>query len=191
MSDSKARIRVLDAAEILFVNHGFDGVTVKDIAKSAGIHHASIYYHIPDGKAALFVEVMTRHLNRHRDGIADSLADADKDVKSQLMAIARWFLSQPPMDLMRLVNTDIPALGEAKAEELRWVAFEVMLSPIVTVLETAQQHGEIKHENLGNVAGAILNAIEGLYMIPSEHVQGTRTKMAEQLIELFIRGMQP
>ncbi|MEO0598640.1 MAG: TetR/AcrR family transcriptional regulator, partial [Chloroflexota bacterium] len=186
----KARKRVLDAAETLFVDYGYEGVTVKEIAKKAGIHHASIYYHIPDGKASLFVEVMTRYLNRHREGIQASLAEADEDIQAQLMAVASWLLSQQPMDLMRLVNADIPALDEQGAEELRWVAFDAMLSPIEAILETAKERGEINHPNLGNVAGAILNAIEGLHMIPSAYIQRSRLEMAEELMTLFVRGMQ-
>ncbi|MEO1181402.1 MAG: helix-turn-helix domain-containing protein, partial [Cyanobacteria bacterium J06636_28] len=51
-ANSEARNRLLKAAETLFVQRGYEAVTVKDIAKATGIHHASIYHHIPGGKSA-------------------------------------------------------------------------------------------------------------------------------------------
>lgn len=51
---SEAHERVLYAAERLFAECGYHTVTVKDVAKAAGIHHASLYHHAPGGKAQLF-----------------------------------------------------------------------------------------------------------------------------------------
>ncbi|MGF1493629.1 MAG: TetR/AcrR family transcriptional regulator [Microcoleaceae cyanobacterium] len=186
---SEARERVLQAAESLFMRRGYEAVTVKDIAKEAGIHHASIYHHVPGGKADLFVEVMTRHLRQHQAGIQAAIGGAGDDLEAQLRGISAWLLSQPPMDLIRLTNSDLPSIDPKSAEELENLAFFALLVPIQSVLEQAQQRGEIDHPNLGIVAGAILSSVEGLHMISEEYVQGSRQQMAEQLIEVFIRGI--
>ncbi|MDJ0589653.1 MAG: TetR/AcrR family transcriptional regulator [Pleurocapsa sp. MO_226.B13] len=181
--------RLLKAAETQFIGRGYEAVTVKDIAKAAGIHHASIYHHIPGGKAELFVEVMTRHLNRHREGIQESLDRADNNLRSQLLAIALWLLSQPPMDLIRLTNSDLPAIDRESASQLDAFAYMTLMMPIEQILEQASARGEIAHPNLGNIAGAILSSIEGLHCIPEEYTPNGRQQMAEELIDVFIRGI--
>ncbi len=187
--NQEARERVLQAAESLFVSCGYQAVKIKDIAKAAGIHHASIYHHIPGGKSDLFVEVMTRYLQRHQTGLRSAIANADTDLQSQLSAIAAWLLSQPPLDAIRLTNSDLPAIDPEAAKAIDNLAFEAVLLPIVFVLESARAQGSIEHPNLGNVAGAILSSVEGLHALPDEHVRGSRLVMAEELMAIFIRGL--
>jgi len=69
--------KLLDAAEILFCEKGFDGTSVRDLTTAAGCNVASVNYHF-GGKDKLYVEMfrrqMTRLLQRHREHI-DALAE--------------------------------------------------------------------------------------------------------------------
>lgn len=56
-----ARDRILDAAERLFAQHGFDGVTMRQIMKAAGADVALAYYHFKS-KRDLFDAVMLRRV---------------------------------------------------------------------------------------------------------------------------------
>ena len=188
-SNSKARERVLQAAEKLFTQRGYEAVTVKDIAKAAGIHHASIYHHIPGGKADLFVEVLTRHLHQHQRGIQAAIDAAEDDLHHQLLGIAAWLLSQPPLDLIRLTNSDLPSIDPDAAQKIDDLAYESVLVPIMAVLEQARLNGVIEHANLGNIAGAILASLESLHTVPDQYVANSRLDMAEKLIAVFIRGL--
>jgi len=190
-SNSEARERVLAAAQKLFVERGYEAVTVKDIAKAAGIHHASIYHHVPDGKSALYVEVMTRHMERYRDGLQANINAADAPLKENLRQIASWMLSQPPLDVIRLANSDLPAIGTAEADGLSDLAFTATILPIVAVLEAAKRQGEITHDNFGHIAGAIFSSFESLHAVPDAYLEKSRQSMADDIIEVFIRGMQP
>ena len=51
--------QILDAAELLFSQHGLYGVTLKDVAKHVGVHHTLINYYFDD-KNALFDQVFAR-----------------------------------------------------------------------------------------------------------------------------------
>ena len=42
--------QILDAAEDLFSRHGMHGVTLKDVAKSVGVHHTLLNYYFEDKK---------------------------------------------------------------------------------------------------------------------------------------------
>ena len=42
---SNAERRILDAAERLFAEFGYNGVSVRDITKAAGANLSSVYYH--------------------------------------------------------------------------------------------------------------------------------------------------
>jgi AcrR family transcriptional regulator len=53
---------ILDTAEELFSQHGYFGVTIKDVADKMGIHAALIHYYY-DGKKALFDAVFERRVD--------------------------------------------------------------------------------------------------------------------------------
>ena len=60
------RDRLLDAAEELFCEHGFEGASIRDIAASADCNIASVNYYF-GGKEQLYKEVWLRHLIPIRD----------------------------------------------------------------------------------------------------------------------------
>lgn len=59
--------QILDEAEHLFAQFGFNGVTLKDVAKGVGVHHTLLNYYFDD-KRSLFDAVIAR-----RAGVTSSL----------------------------------------------------------------------------------------------------------------------
>jgi TetR/AcrR family transcriptional regulator len=53
------RERILDAAELLFANHGFSGTAMRDIARGVGLNPGSLYNHFPS-KQVLYEAVLAR-----------------------------------------------------------------------------------------------------------------------------------
>jgi AcrR family transcriptional regulator len=65
-SDKPVHDRLLDAAEKLFSEHGFEGSGVREIAATAGCNIAAINYYF-GGKDKLYTEVWRRQLIQMRD----------------------------------------------------------------------------------------------------------------------------
>ena len=141
-SDKPVRDRLLDAAEELFCEHGFEGASIRDIAASADCNIASVNYYF-GGKEKLYVEVWRRHLVQMRDA---RLASIDK-VMSQNEGKPRL------KDLLRsYANAFIePLVGESKAGRfIKLMAREMidrhlpqkmflkeMIMPVMTALQRA------------------------------------------------------
>lgn len=69
------RIRILDAAEVLFMEHGFDGTSMRMITGSAGVNLAAVNYHFGT-KELLIQEVFRRRLtdlNKARLAVLDRM----------------------------------------------------------------------------------------------------------------------
>lgn len=192
--NTDARERVLQAAEHLFAQKGYTAVTLRDIAAQVGIRHASLYHHVPGGKEELFIEVTERNLKRHREGLTKAINQAPPNIHDQLCAAADWLLSQPPMDLIRMTHSDMPAIDSVQADRLAHAAYDAMLAPIEAALARAQYQGEIAHGNLGLIAGGMLGMIESLYAVPEsvfdEEPRHTRRAMAYDLIDVLLNGLR-
>jgi len=83
-TDKGVRDRLLDAAEELFCEHGFEGASIRDIAAAAKCNIASVNYYF-GGKEKLYEEVWRRHLITMR---VARLASIDK-VMSQDEGVPR------------------------------------------------------------------------------------------------------
>ncbi len=187
----EARERVLVAAEKLFSQRGFSSVTLRDIAAEVGIRHTSLYHHVPGGKEELFIEVMERNLRRHQAGMTAAIEQAGPDIQLQLYSVADWLLSQPPMDLVRMVHADLVEIDPSEGHRLSELTLTAMIEPINTALRKASDRGEIAFKNLGVVAGGLLGMIESLYSVPEYALEQSRQEMAHDLIDAMLTGLRP
>lgn len=75
MASSDCRTRILDAAEILFAEHGFDGTSLRQLTRGAAVNLAAVSYHF-GGKQALYLAVLQRRLRPINDLRRQRLAQA-------------------------------------------------------------------------------------------------------------------
>ncbi len=59
--ETSAKDRILDAAEKMFAEAGFDGTSLRDIVREAGVNLAMVYYYF-ESKAGLIATVIERRL---------------------------------------------------------------------------------------------------------------------------------
>ncbi len=81
-SNKGVRDRLLDAAEELFCEHGFEGASIRDIAASADCNIASVNYYF-GGKEKLYEEVWRRHLIPMRDARIASIENVMSQSEGQ------------------------------------------------------------------------------------------------------------
>lgn len=185
------RERVLSAAEHLFAEKGFGPVTLRQIAAQAGIHHSSLYHHVPGGKADLFVEVMERIFARHQAGLTAALQAHAPNLRAQLYAAADWLLAQPPIDLVRMEYVDLPELSPIHVERLTNVAYTALQVPLIAALAGAQAQGGIHHNDLDLISGGILGMLQSLHAVSEQAAGKPRQTMAHRLIDVFLDGLRP
>ena len=65
--------RIWQAADELFCQRGYEGVSIADIASRAGVNKALVFYH-HENKAELFESVVSRYYEAHRVALASAFA---------------------------------------------------------------------------------------------------------------------
>lgn len=186
---SESRERVLNVAEQLFSERGYAPVTLKDIADTLGMKQASLYYHVPGGKEALFVEVSERSFHRHRAGLESAINSAKDNPEEQLRSAAYWIISQTIPDLGRMANSDMPEIGDEHAHRLMQIAFESLLLPIAAIFRNGYESGMFRSSQATMQAGAFISMISALRNLPDRFITQPKTEMADTLIDLFLHGV--
>ena len=89
--DPGKRAAILDAAKRMFVSHGFERVSMDQIAAEAGVSKLTVYSHFGD-KESLFAEAVRAHCEQ---GMPTSLfvAEPETPVRQRLTAIGNAFFS--------------------------------------------------------------------------------------------------
>ena len=136
----KARQRLLDAAEKLFAEKGFDGVPVRDITSLANCNVAAINYHF-GGKDNLYLEIMKSRMVALREirisSIKEVMSKPGTTVEDLLRAFS-WAFLDPLVDeesgaqLMKLMIREMldPHLPSD-------MLFEEVFKPVVNALVEA------------------------------------------------------
>ena len=76
--------KCLDEATRLFVTHGYNGISMREIAEQVGVSKAGLYYHFRD-KEALFLAILSANL----EDIAGIVAGARRTENHPRSRIAR------------------------------------------------------------------------------------------------------
>ncbi len=101
-TDKGVQDRLLDAAEELFCEHGFEGTSIRDLAAAAGCNIASVNYYF-GGKENLYVAVWRRHLHLMRQARVASIEkvmskqDGEPSLEELLSSYANAFV-EPLVD---------------------------------------------------------------------------------------------
>jgi AcrR family transcriptional regulator len=87
----ETRTRILDVAERRFADRGFDGVSIRDITREAGVNGAAIHYHFGT-KQDLVAAIVRRRsdaLRKMRAEVLDLAGDGDNEVRTIAEALVR------------------------------------------------------------------------------------------------------
>ncbi|MYQ78805.1 TetR family transcriptional regulator [Streptomyces sp. SID4923] len=151
MMDSRSAQKhqaILDAGTEVFLNKGYAGTSMDDIAKLAAVSKQTVYKHFAD-KEKLFAEIVlatTDRIDALVNLVADIPADADT-LGENLTRLARQFLTgltRPQViQLRRLIiaNADtFPELGAAWYEQ----GFERVLATLAETFRRLTDQGLLK-----------------------------------------------
>jgi AcrR family transcriptional regulator len=188
---NSSREKILDIAEHLFLEKGFRGVRLKSVADRVGIKQASLYYHFPEGKRQLYVEVMRRSFARKRAGLQTEIGRAGDWWRDQLQGAAGWLLSQTLYDYRRMVRSDLPEIAQAEADMLAFEAYAALHQPLEEIfLRGAEQEGLLL-PGPGMMSGAFIAIIDGIQTIPERSVSTSRFDLANAMIDVLVNGLRP
>ncbi|MGW1431962.1 TetR/AcrR family transcriptional regulator [Streptomyces sp. NPDC001108] len=142
---------ILDAATTVFLDKGYSGASMDDIARLAAVSKQTVYKHFAD-KEKLFAEIVlatTHRVDAMVDLVADIPVEADA-LDENLTRLARQFLTaltQPQViQLRRLIiaNADtFPELGAAWYEQ----GFERVLATLAATFRNLTDEGLLKADD--------------------------------------------
>lgn len=141
--------QVLDGARMVFLRDGFDGASVDDIAREAGVSKATLYSYFPD-KRLLFMEVAKQECRRQADE-AEAQIDMAQPIATILTEAAQritdFVLSDFGQKVFRICVAEsdrFPGLGH----EFYHSGPRLIRDRIAETLQCGMERGELQIEDV-------------------------------------------
>lgn len=180
--------KILRAAHQLFATKGYKGVTMREITRVLGLKHTALYYYAKN-KEDLYMQVMQRNFLHHRDQMESILEQSDGDLRSQMKAVAAWLLTQPPLHLGHLMQSDFSYLEPENAKTLVDLAFDSLRMPLTRVLNQAKADNVIGIEDPGLAAISFISLVETINGTQYSIAREQRMQIVEQIIDMLLNGL--
>ena len=147
MRESKAKKKILQAADEMLKQVGYANLNVNEIAHEAGVSIGTLYYHFPEGKISILMEVRTRIADEYKTMFSESLDTERINEAASFNEGLEWLLET--------------LIGIHREERLVLAAMESeVLSNLVSYDEVAESIGV--QEVLESDAEPVVGVLEAL-----------------------------
>jgi AcrR family transcriptional regulator len=183
---------ILSRAEQLFSESGYEGVSIRDIARACGVSNAAIYYYFAN-KQELYVQVLLAALTRMTASLT-AAAQAPGTCRERLEHVARTHarLARSKRSLAQFAIRDLVRLGRDAIQQVLPHQQSHVPAAIEAILREGMEEGEVRpiDTSLGAyVLLAMLNALNTQILL------GLRDQPDEEsirfVIQVFMDGVAP
>lgn len=165
-----ARTRILDVAEALVQERGFNAISYADVATQLGVTKPAVHYHFAS-KAALGAAL----IERYRENFAAALAALDDERLSPPVALARYadlfqqVLVRDRLCLCGMLAAEIATLPEPMRASVRGF-FDDSEMWLTGVVERGRADGSLRvTATPATHARTLLGAFEGAMLVARAH----------------------
>jgi AcrR family transcriptional regulator len=179
--------QVLDGARRVFMRDGFEGASVDEIAREAGVSKATLYSYFPD-KRLLFMEVAKSECGRQAEAACDRIALAGPPAEVLYDAasrMTRFFISGFGRQVFRMCVAESDRFPELGREF--YASGPMMVhGMLVTYLSEAVAQGQLVIDDIELAAAQFPELCKAGVHMPL--VLGLKTEFSDAELDRVIRG---
>ena len=179
--------QVLEGARTVFMRDGFEGASVDDIVREAGVSKATLYSYFPD-KRLLFLEVAKSECKLQSEAAAariEASGDVRDVLKDAAMRMVRFFMSDVGMQVYRIVVGESQRFPEV-GREFYDSGPALVRGILVRFLTRAVEEGQLRIDDVDLAADQFPELCKaGLHL---QMVLGLRDSFTDAEIERVVDG---
>lgn len=186
----EGRQRILREAERLFVQHGYRGVSIRDIAQASGMTNAALYYHF-SGKEDIFLNMLRHSLQRMGRVLEEAAAEGTscRDRITRLI-LAYITLAMEQKSMFHQGARDIVDLAGTVHEI--WIgARDWVVNFIGEILCAGQNTDEVRADVDVRVASFALMGLANSMLMYQTFLQedSANSQKIESVVAIFFEGV--
>ena len=151
--------RILQVARQLFMERGFNGVSINDVVQQVGITKPTLYYHYAD-KEALYVAMAVRMLTQMGDEMNAAIAAIDGSFAQLLCRVIEMIQSHNAEDTRMLRHEIRTYLSPQWQAQLAEQFYRTMMDPLESMMAQGLATKQISGGTAAELAMMFLCFIE-------------------------------
>jgi len=181
---------ILDCATRVFCEKGYEGASIRDIARRSRVSLAGLYYYVQSKEELLYL-IQKNCFTTLVVRLQGVLKTADPEPETRLRLLVanhiRYFLQNP--EAMKVLsheseNLRPPYAGEIA--ELKRAYYRLCRG----VVEDLKRQGKLKHLNTRVTVLSLFGMMNWIYTWYNQRVDPDADSLAEQMADLFLCGLQ-
>lgn len=183
------RAQILYAAERLFIQYGYHGLSMRQIAEAVGVSKAALYYHFKDKEELLFA-ILGDYLDRIGALLDEVIAGASTS-QERIHQLLERLLLQPAEQraAIRLTSQVMDQLSPTRRSELQSVYQEKFLLKIQGILRAGIEKGELRPVDPSVAAWVLLGMLYPYYYPAHISEVPPSDQVLEQLLAIYFQGL--
>lgn len=179
---------ILRISSELFMEYGYEAVSLQQIAKECGVTKASIYYHF-ENKAQLFTASVTAMTSMARM-YTKVIMEQEAPLLDRLRQLAESKLAKPHGDFETIMREARPSLSPEQIQAIM-SSEDAINDLLIASFQQSMKLGEIRTAD----ALFLAHTFYSLLMVGNREIYAdynlSSTHLAHQIIDLFWHGIAP
>ncbi|MDG0793154.1 TetR/AcrR family transcriptional regulator [Cohnella ginsengisoli] len=184
--NTDSRDLLLSTASALFMEFGYEPVSLNQIAERAGVTKASIYYYF-SGKSELFAASVTEMMGRIR-GFTRQILEQEGTLRERLIRVATVKMANTHVEFESMMREAIASLSEEQRRGIREAEHRIH-EVLAACFADAAARGEMRG---GEDPLLLAHAFSSLLMVAGRDTDGERREdLPVRIVDLFWQGAGP
>jgi AcrR family transcriptional regulator len=183
------REQILVTASQLFIQQGYYGLSMREIAETVGVTKPALYYHFKD-KESLFLAILETYLERIENLIID-IEEESNSCLARIELLVKSVLSQPvdQRAVIRLASQDMVHLSNESQQMFGKTYHQRFIGRIQSIFELGVENGELRPLDPKVAAWSLLGMMYP-YFYPFHSAEVSLSPEAQdQLVQIFLEGV--
>lgn len=187
--ESQVRQDILSVGKRLFIQHGYHGLSMREIAENVGVSKAALYYHFSD-KQELFLAILGTSLKQIETVLSDLIAE-NTNPQLQIQTFVNWILSQPAEEraVIRLASQELNQLDKDARKNFEMEYYRGFIDKLTRIFENGIAMGIFRSIDPRLMTWSLLGMMFPYFDSIHTKILQPLDQVADQLVELFFRGV--
>lgn len=188
-TETGMREKILESAKTLFIEHGYHGLAMREIAEALGVTKPALYYHFKD-KEELFLAILHKNLNDIEAGI-DTILAKNVSSKEAIYLFIRQILNQSANDraVIVLEIQESRQISEPARNEFYGVYQQKFIQKLQDIFTRGIESGEFRAIDPVFATWTLLGILYPYLAMGRESSGALSDDKIKMIFDIFINGI--
>ncbi|MDR3577767.1 MAG: TetR/AcrR family transcriptional regulator [Anaerolineaceae bacterium] len=191
MANAETRLneQILAAANSLFVDKGYDGMSMREIAEALGVSKPAVYYYFKD-KEELFLAILKKYLD-DMSGALDRIAAEPVACQQKICSFAEYVLTQPAEQraTIRLASQEVSHLSPESRAAFNAIYHEQFIGKLQAIFQAGMDTGEFRRIHPDVAVWALLGIMFPYFYPTHSGNLPVPAEIIDEVVGIYLAGV--